>query len=60
MKKKAEQKPVVTGGARPDHLTDHSKENATETVVIYDECGDTQWDRVLAQDSAGLVSESKK
>lgn len=35
-------------------IKDDSKETpkeVAEDVVIYDECGDTMWDKVLAQDS---------
>lgn len=60
MKKNVDKKPVVAGGPCPDDLTDHSKEIVTEMVVIYDECGDTLWDRVLAQDDAGHFIGLKK
>ena len=26
-----------------------SRENGVDEIVIYDECGDTMWDKVLAQ-----------
>ncbi len=31
-------------------LSKNSNESSSEEVVIYDECGDTLWDRVLAQE----------
>ena len=30
-------------------VNNSNAEPATEEIVIYDECGDTMWDRVLAQ-----------
>lgn len=32
-----------------EELLKNSDESASEEIVIYDECGDTLWDRVLAQ-----------
>lgn len=61
MKKKTE--PVsqklplpVLGGSSPENPTEDSKASNPEEQVIYDECGDTMWDRVLAQDAAGQIN----
>lgn len=35
-------------------------EEEAGVVVIYDECGDTMWDRVLAQHDPGVVSKPDK
>jgi hypothetical protein len=51
MKKNAEQKIIPAVVSHPSDSTDQSKAVDTEAVVIYDECGDTMWDAVLAQEN---------
>jgi hypothetical protein len=34
---------------RVENAEEYSTEPLTEEVILYDECGDTQWDKVLAQ-----------
>jgi len=60
MKNNAEEKPVIAGVFPPDDSTDHLNSMAVQSVVIPDECGDTMWDLVLAENWAGLISDSEK
>ena len=35
-------------------LTNSNKQSDAEEIVLYDECGDTLWDRVLRQEESKL------
>lgn len=43
-----------------DELLKTNSETVNEEVVMYDECGDTLWDRVLEQDDKYFGIEQKK